>query len=322
MASPTAVPTQNPFQAPPVRTFDVGTEQPVIRYGDVTISLELITPDIAKAWLAEYNTRNRRLDPTRVEAMGRDQTEGNWWFIGDAIRFATWNGQQIMIDGQHRCAAVVKSGEPQMYIVVRGLPIEAMEAVDTGKVKTFAHSLAMEVDADGKRMWHDENNLGSITRALVMWDRNVVAGMKAAGGGGSSAGVITKAEQRAYLENHRDEILDAIRVFRTVKSAATPITISASKVAAAWVLLARKDRAGADLFIVDYLAKGLNITDADTPQAALRRRLTRTDQYQPTHGEGFLLILKAWNHWRRGDTITKLQAPRDGWPKPEDFGLL
>jgi hypothetical protein len=300
----------------------VDLSQPHLRHGDTITTLELITPEIAKRWRTQHNPRNRTLDPARSAGMSRDQAEGNWYFIGDAIRFATWQGEQIMIDGQHRCSAIEKSGEPQWYLVVRGLPLEALEAIDTGKVRTFAHTLAMEVDEAGQRVWHDENNLGAITRMLMMWERNVVTGMRMEGSGGSSGGSITKAELRTYLEAHKEEILDAIKVQRAVKSAATPINISSSKVAAAWVLLARKDRAGADLFVVDYLARGLNITDQNSPQAALRRRLTRTDVYRPTHGEGFLLILKAWNHWRRGDQITKLQAPRDGWPRPEDFGIL
>lgn len=302
----------------PVREVS-GTDQPKLVHGSVTVTLELIAPEIAKDWLERYNTHNRRLDPSRTRAMARDQQDGNWYFIGDAIRFAEWRGQQVMIDGQHRLAAIVQSGEPQMYIVVRGLSIEAQEAVDTGKVRTFAHTLAMEVDEEGNRVWSDENNVGAINRRLLMWERGYVTGLRT---GGGNSGQITKAEQRTYLEDHKREILDGIQVLRAAKSAATPLNIPPSVVASAWVLLARKDRTGADVFVVEYLCKGLNIIDQASPQAALRKRLTRTDIYRPSVGEGFLLILKAWNHWRKGETITKLQAPRDGWPKPEDFGIL
>lgn len=321
MVSPTKAPVRNPFQAPLVSTLDGSATSPVLRYGKVTVSVETITPEIAAKWLDEHNTHNRNIQPERVSGHARDMESSNWWFVGDTIRFATADDRDILIDGQHRLAAIVRSELSQVYIVVRGLDLEAQEAIDTNKIRSFSNTLQLERDANGERVWGDENNVAAVTRRLLLWEKNVVTSLGRQGGSNTNLNP-TKAEQRTYLRSHEGEIREAMKVVKAAKASGQPLNTSPSSIASAWVLLARRDHNGADLFVVEQLINGLRIDDPNTPQAALRRRLSRFDVYRPTHGEGFLLILKAWNHWKRGEAVEKLQAPRSGWPKPDDFGIL
>ena len=149
----------------------------------------------------------------------------------------------------------------------------------------------------------------------------MIPAIRRSGGGAGGGRSATKAEQLAYIDSHANEIRDSIKVVRLLKNFPHPWAISPSALACAWALLARIDHADADLFIVENLLNGLRIEDVTHPAAALRRRLSRTDQYAPSVGEAFLLTLKAWNHYRDGDKIEKLQAPRNGWPKPSEFRL-
>src|ERR1044072_7644145 len=130
--------------------------------GPVTITVEDVTPEMAEAWLNEYNTRNRKLYTDRSTALARDIEHGAWLFNGDAIRFAQDGARTVLIDGQHRLEAIHSSGETVLCLVVRGLPLAAQEIIDTGKTRTFGDTLRIEG-------WGNEKNNQALTpRALAL----------------------------------------------------------------------------------------------------------------------------------------------------------
>ncbi len=74
----------------------------------MTMSYELITPEIAAAML-ETNNENRKISKGTVEAYMNDILSGNWnEAVGVAISIDE-NG--ILRDGQHRLTAIVQSGK-------------------------------------------------------------------------------------------------------------------------------------------------------------------------------------------------------------------
>lgn len=92
-----------------------------------------ITPDIA-AMMLESNTKNsRRPDAARVALYAKEMATGNWKTNGDTIKF---NGS-VLLDGQHRLLAVVKSGVTIQSLVVRGVPDDG-KTIDRGRPRTIA----------------------------------------------------------------------------------------------------------------------------------------------------------------------------------------
>lgn len=75
----------------------------------------------------------RTIKENVVEKYARDMVEGNWVFNGDSVRF---DKEGYLIDGQHRLAAVAKSGKPQTFIVMEGLAPEAEMTIDFGVKKS------------------------------------------------------------------------------------------------------------------------------------------------------------------------------------------
>jgi hypothetical protein len=63
---------------------------------------------------------------------------GEWLENGDTIRF-DWNG--MLLDGQHRLEAIVKSGIPQMCLVVRNLDPKVFDSIDQGIRRTNGDAL-------------------------------------------------------------------------------------------------------------------------------------------------------------------------------------
>ncbi|RAR27038.1 hypothetical protein DP092_26135, partial [Pseudomonas sp. MDMC224] len=94
----------------------------------------------AEEWLGK-NQNNRNLRKAVVEAYARDMREGRWRYVADPIRF---DSEGILIDGQHRLSAVIQRGTTQTFLVVRGLPPETKQVIDTGANRLARDYLQMK----------------------------------------------------------------------------------------------------------------------------------------------------------------------------------
>lgn len=264
------------------------------RVGQMTI-----TPDQAAAILNARNTHNRTISPTVVAKYARDMTNGDWLLNGDAIRFAA---DGTLLDGQHRLAAIVKSGATIRTVVVWNLPAEAQATMDDGRKRTMANVLELS----GQRT--SAKTVASILRRAILWERGVVVS------GGASAP--TKAEMQQYLNDH-PEVTDAavladhIRNTRGVKCAASTLGL-------AYYLFSAKSKTAADEFF-DKLRTGAGLEEGN-PILVLRNRLaldgsTRLATESP---EVLAWFIKAWNAWRKGRTIKVLRFKAgETFPEPK-----
>jgi hypothetical protein len=77
----------------------------------------LITPEMARKWLEEYNERNprKRINNNVVNAYVEDMKNGKWLFNGEPIVFDE-NG--FIKNGQHRLCAIIRSGISAFILVV------------------------------------------------------------------------------------------------------------------------------------------------------------------------------------------------------------
>ena len=125
-------------------------------YPDVQISIERISPEVA-ACMLEKNTHNR--------AIGRQPLDyamltGQWVLNGDAIVFSE---EGVLLNGQHRLTALVKTNTSADFIVARGIKREAQVTMDVGKKRTLADYLKM----DG---FSDYTKVAAVTAALMRVD--------------------------------------------------------------------------------------------------------------------------------------------------------
>lgn len=84
--------------------------QPIVCY------VVTVTPKIAKEWLERNAVNNRKINPNRVRMYAEDMRSGNWKLTHQGVAFDA-DGQ--LIDGQHRLAAVVKSGVSVRMLIMR-----------------------------------------------------------------------------------------------------------------------------------------------------------------------------------------------------------
>jgi hypothetical protein len=98
---------------------------------------EVITPDRAKELLG-MNTNNRPQRPTTQQVLIRDLKRNNFIYNGDTIRISSEN---VLLDGQNRLYACVKSGVPFVGLIVGNLPPEAMKTIDVGSRRSHGQQL-------------------------------------------------------------------------------------------------------------------------------------------------------------------------------------
>jgi hypothetical protein len=106
----------------------------------VKAEVEIITPAYAKQLLSQ-NPKNRNLSGSIVDRYALDMREGRWQANGQPI-IIDRNGN--LLDGQHRCAAIIKAGVDMAILVVRNVEPGAFETIDTGKPRTLKDLLAIE----------------------------------------------------------------------------------------------------------------------------------------------------------------------------------
>jgi len=257
-----------------------------------------VTPDIAARWLT-HNTHNRGLKPQSISRFTEDMETGEWQWTGEPIRFAS---DGTLLDGQNRLHAVVASGETVPVLVITGLPMASQRDVDTGHSRKLHDVLTLNGESNA-------SHLAAAVRRCEAWER----------GSRRSAVTFTDAPISrciAFLDTH-PEIRDIVARARTVAGSCY-ITTSVLSLAW-WVFDQLGDEEDVEFFFA-RLSDGQGLVKGD-PIYELRS--VSEANHKNVRGERsqvFLLAItiKAWNAYRRGESIGQLKF-RMGGAKPEQF---
>jgi hypothetical protein len=108
----------------------------------IKFDVRVITPDEAASILAAVPPGvNRKISHGRVVEIADDMTEGRWMTqTGESIKFDTDN---ILIDGQHRLAAIVRAQVPIEMACVFDVIRDRINVLDTMQPRSVAQVLVM-----------------------------------------------------------------------------------------------------------------------------------------------------------------------------------
>lgn len=119
-----------------------------MKYGQMDLSVEVVSPATAENWL-KRNATNRPLRKKVVESYARDMDRATWSEKPVAICFDE-NG--LLGNGQHTLHAIIASGKSQRILIARNVSSASIAAMDIGLKRTvndLAHFLG--ADIDGRR---------------------------------------------------------------------------------------------------------------------------------------------------------------------------
>jgi hypothetical protein len=244
--------------------------------------VERVTPDQARALLAR-NTFNRPLVKRRVAEYAEDMRCGRWQFNGEGIIFSD---QGVLLNGQHRLSAVVESGATVEFLIVRGVPQEAFASIDTGGKRSAAVMLSLQ----GER-----NSATLAAAATLLWQHRHG---KRVGGSvhPTRLGLAALLQEEPGLRASVEAVCagDGPRRF-----------VAPAVLAFCHYVFSRSDAGLADEFL-QKLRTGAGLK-VECPILVLRNRLVSS---RATRTEALVLLVKAWNAFKRGKRLRRLTLTR------------
>lgn len=259
------------------------------------VRVELITPAKAREYLGR-NTHNRNLRQRVVRAYAQDMRTGNWRWNGESIKFSNGN---VLLDGQHRLAAIVEAETAVRTLVVRGLPDVTQETMDGGAKRKFSDILALR----GEERYR---SLAAACRRIVQWE----SGSRATGGNyaPTNAQMIEVLERFPWLREGT----------QVAEHATRGSGLPAGLLSFAWWLFVQIDAEDTEWFFA-RLADGQNLSSSN-PIYVLRKAAASSRSVRGERSETHLLAMtiKAWNAYREGRQISILRY-RPGGANPESF---
>lgn len=229
------------------------------------------------------------IQQSTVDTYARDMLGDRWVFNGDPIRFSATG---LLLDGQQRLWAIVQSGCTQRFVVIRGLPEPAQLTMDLGKRRTPKDQLAMA-------HIRVSNTLAAAIGVYLTW-------MNGRFFGDQVRAKITTTQKVEFAQLNPDKV----ERFRSLEANAGKLPCKPSVALAVSVRLHEIDDGDADDFF-SSLVTGANL-ETSSPILTLRNRLMRVREQRLNLPERDLVafFVIAWNAWRDGRSMTKLQRPQ------------
>lgn len=255
----------------------------------ITATIETITPEWAASVLEDHDAEghNRNRSKPHVSFLAREMANDRWEVNGDAIRF---NGR-CLVDGQHRLAAVVESGETIRSLVVRGVTEKARHTIDTGRARTAADVLRMEG-------YSNSTTLAAAVKIALAYEADEYQRFH-----------IYKPSNKEVLE--RTDKADAMLASVAYVDGAFP-PYKGSRAVSAFIHYAAGtiDAGERDSFFNRYL-NGLGLRE-DDPAYRLRSlfELHTMGQRRMTAWEQMGYTVRAWNQSLAGDAVKVLKLHR------------
>lgn len=255
--------------------------------------LDELTPSFAQDLLDNTPSRQRRLRASRVEQYASDILAGRWRSTAEAIRL---NSNLELIDGQHRCAAVVKAGKPIKDVVIAILhDPKAYEGIDQAAARSLG---------DARRM-----------AGLATAEMSVLSGI-----------VYSHFNCRPTKASlaQRQEILNSFPWLEELKTVCTN-KVPTSGMVAALIDCMKVDKSRAMSFFSAVFQNKPMVDGEYCEMARLLSTWIYTVKSEPRIGksaeswkrECYVRCIRAWNAMRRGETLKKLQyKPTEDIPMP------
>lgn len=244
---------------------------------ELELSIEEVTPDIAKEWL-EGNTFNRRRSDRLVDFYAEAMLAEEWRLNGEPIIF---DGKGRLQNGQHRLWACIEADKSFWTVVVRNAEWDAIYTIDTGRKRSMGDALTLKGEKDVANL-----------AAMLVWVWRFENGVMDMGGRSRPTNVTL-----LKLLDERPEIRDWINLvahrFRHT------IHVPGGLMSALFYEFSLIDKKDCAAFLEQCIT-GENLSAADPAYAWRRWMMARyKETAKPNQQTVAAITVKAWNAFRR-----------------------
>ena len=266
-----------------------------IPVSDTQLRAEVIdlTPEIAEAYL-DRNDGNRSIAYAVVEKYARDILAGRWVLNGQTIKIGA---NRRLLDGQHRCHAVIKAGKPVRTLVVSGLDETVFDTFDLGARRSFSDILIDKKEQNSSTLAAALRQLWLIENGFIQ-SRNVAP---------------TVSELLEMLDRHPN-IRASVRHAHKIRD-----VIATSYGCALHYLFSSVDAPKAEQFF-EGIVEG-DMLPFHSPILRLRNQLLKdraSKKRAMSDSERIAITIKAWNAHLCDTSIATLKWQKTG-PRKESF---
>ena len=250
------------------------------------VELVTITPEMA-AKMLERNTGNfRKMDRRRVDLYASEIDDNKWHLNGEAIKI---NVEDMILDGQHRLAAIVKAGKPITTLVISELEVDG-RTLDRGKPR----SIGQWCEHMGLR---HATCVASVARMSIIYDLGLW-GKRYAG----ASTYIQDSAIFAYIETYAAELQKACTVANGLRG--FPRTLIT---AVLHIGCNQKDPESfpTAMWFVEKLKTGVGLTDMDAVLHYRNRILSKSKSEYLDDMYKRALTTMTWNKTVKGESCSK-----------------
>jgi hypothetical protein len=263
-----------------------GTHVPAASQDEPTAILSTVTPQMASDWLAAAHP-NRPVSRARVKTIARAIAAGLWQVNGQTLVLCP---DFRLLDGRHRCLAIVDAGHSVQTFVVAGIDPACFATMDQGGKRSGADVLAIAGHAQAQ-------TLASALRWLWRYEHEQML---------QASIPVADYELPAYLSQHQ-RIVNSLSWGLMLRALLPPGVATMLH-----LRMHAQDPGLAKAFFLG-LAQGVELTASD-PVYQVRERFLheRKDLYHTAVVERAATIVRAWNCRRTGRPLTPLKWSGDG----------
>lgn len=259
-----------------------------------------LTPEIAQ-YLLGRNHSNRPLNKNTVDQYVRDIKKGDFVLTGESIKISS-TGK--LIDGQHRCTAVVDSKTKIPTVLIVGLEEDVFDKIDTGRTRAAADVLHI-------KGFDNPIRLSALVKFIINFKRGSYH--QAARNYSKGGTKVTNSMVLAYANTNKTSLVDSYYYGYNKDNK----IINGTQLAGLHYIFKSINREDANNFCKS-LADGLNLTK-DSPIYHLRKKLiddARAKRKMDIY-ERIAYVCKAWNYYRKKRKVNRFKLDVVGeFPKP------
>lgn len=220
-----------------------------------------ISPADAELMLANNYDGNRRINPRHVAALAADMAAGR--FVSENSQTITVTESGRLLDGQHRLAAIAKSGVTLDFLVAVAPDDDAERifvTLDAGKVRSASQFIGLP----------SPNNIAAVARVACSIERGITPLASAVQCKITPDSVPSRAMLLEYISENDDALVDAFRIGSRMHDAIGCGTKSTMAIFVRFIRWLEADEL-LDIFIDDVCA----LVPSQPIVSALKRRIVK-----------------------------------------------